>query len=285
MPRPKLRSIIYPFSLDLRPNHFGRPIERSATIAAGAAVAGTVAGVAAASRAQETPTAEETPAPVESLAEEESGYYSHDDWHEEHNVEVPDRVEVDTEVEIPEQVEVDTEVEIPEYEDPDEWYQTTKVDVGTRVSVPDRVTVGSRRRSSFTTSTPVAEPAAAEPTTSQQTADSSSELSSMSAIAAAFTEARMLSDQRELADSLEGKTFEFEIKVTSDAERTFGIGIDDAYRGGMTLIGEVQEVGEVEVRLPSGADGGSMPKGRNSTISASISGWNGIRKRLIVNAQ
>jgi len=107
----------------------------------------------------------------------------------------------------------------------------------------------------------------------------------MSAIAAAFTEARMLSDQRKLSDSVEGKTFKFEIKVTSDAERTFGIGIDDAYRGGMTLIGEVQEVGEVEVRLPSGADSGSLPKGRNSTISASISGWNGIRKRLIVNAQ
>ena len=107
----------------------------------------------------------------------------------------------------------------------------------------------------------------------------------MSAVANAFADARMLSDQRELADSLEGKTFEFEIKVTSAPERTFGIGIDDAYRGGMTVIGEVPEVGEVEVRFASGADSGSMPKGRNSTISASISGWNGIRKRLIVNAQ
>ena len=62
-------------------------------------------------------------------------------------------------------------------------------------------------------------------------------------------------------------------------------GIDDAYRGGMTVIGEVPEVGEVEVRLQSGADSGLLSKGRNSSISASISGWNGIRKRLIVYAQ
>ena len=262
-----------------------RLAERSATIAAGAAVAGTVAGVAAASSMAQDSPEEEVPAATESPTETESEYYSHDDWHEEHHVDVPDRVEVETEVEIPDQVEVDTEVEIPEYEDPDDWYRTTKVNAGPRVSVPDRVTVASRRSSSFTTPTSVANPAASEPTPSQQTADSSSDFSSMSAIAAAFTEARMLSDQRKLSDSVEGKTFKFEIKVTSDAERTFGIGIDDAYRGGMTLIGEVQEVGEVEVRLPSGADSGSLPKGRNSTISASISGWNGIRKRLIVNAQ
>jgi len=112
----------------------------------------------------------------------------------------------------------------------------------------------------------------------------SHEFSSLSAIAIAFGEARMLSDQRELTDSVEGKSFDFEIKVTSNPERTFGIGIDDAYRGGMTIIGEVPEVGEVEVRLQSGADSGLLSKGRSSSISASISGWNGIRKRLIVNA-
>ena len=107
----------------------------------------------------------------------------------------------------------------------------------------------------------------------------------MSSVAAAFSEARMLTDQRNLADSLEGKTFQFEFKPNSDPERTFGIGIEDAYRGGLTVIGEVPEVGEVEVRFASGADSSSMSKGRGTTISASVSGWNGIRKRLIVNAQ
>ncbi len=260
-----------------------RLAERSAAIAAGAAAAGTVAGVAAASRMQDSQT-EQSLQPTDA-PDSETEYSSHDDWHQEYSVEVPDRVEVETEIEVPDQVEVETEVEIPEYEDPDEWYQSTKVDVETRVSVPDRVTVGSRRRSSYVTTSPSRDAELPSQTSSQQPLDSSSELSSMSAVASAFAEARMLSDQRQLADSLEGKTFEFEIKATSDPERTFGIGIDDAYRGGMTVIGEVPEVGEVEVRFATGADSGSIPKGRSTSISASISGWNGIRKRLIVNAQ
>ena len=243
-----------------------RLAERTAAAAAGAAVVGTVAGAAAASRMQETPE------PLES-ATAETEYSSHDDWHEEYSVEVPDRVEVDT------------EVEIPEYEDPDEWYESTKVDVETRVSVPERVTVGTRRRSSVATPPVSRESVTTPQPTSQEVTESSSELSSMSSIAAAFSEARMLTDQRNLADSLEGKTFQFEFKPNSDPERTFGIGIEDAYRGGLTVIGEVPEVGEVEVRFASGADSSSMSKGRGTTISASISGWNGIRKRLIVNAQ
>ncbi len=243
-----------------------RLAERTAAAAAGAAVVGTVAGAAAASRMQETPE------PLES-ATSETEYSSHDDWHEEYGVEVPDRVEVDT------------EVEIPEYEDPDEWYESTKVDVETRVSVPERVTVGTRRRSSVATPPVSRESVTTPQPTSQEVTESSSELSSMSSVAAAFSEARMLTDQRNLADSLEGKTFQFEFKPNSDPERTFGIGIEDAYRGGLTVIGEVPEVGEVEVRFASGADSSSMSKGRGTTISASVSGWNGIRKRLIVNAQ
>ena len=243
-----------------------RLAERTAAAAAGAAVVGTVAGAAAASRMQETPE------PLES-ATAETEYSSHDDWHEEYSVEVPDRVEVDT------------EVEIPEYEDPDEWYESTKVDVETRVSVPERVTVGTRRRSSVATPPVSRESVTTPQPTSQEVTESSSELSSMSSVAAAFSEARMLTDQRNLADSLEGKTFQFEFKPNSDPERTFGIGIEDAYRGGLTVIGEVPEVGEVEVRFASGADSSSMSKGRGTTISASVSGWNGIRKRLIVNAQ
>ena len=247
--------------------------EKGGTIAAGAAIAGVAAGAAASTKMQDS-------------FQEENEYSSHDDWHEEYQVDVPDRVEVETEIEVPDQVEVETEVDIPEYEDPDDWYETTKVSAGTRVSVPDRVTVGSRRRSSFTTSPTRSEPVSSVPTIAQETDDSSSELSSMSAVVDAFSVPRMrLSEQRKLAESLEGKSFDFEIKVTSDPERTFGIGIDDTYRGGMTVIGEVPEVGEVEVRLPSGADSESLSKGRSSTISASFSGWNGIRKRLIVNAQ
>jgi len=262
-----------------------RLAERSATIAAGAAVAGTVAGVAAASSMPEDPSEEEIPVATEGPTETESEYSSHDDWHEEHHIDVPDRVEVETEVVIPDQVEVDTEVEIPEYEDPDDWYRTTKVSAGDRVSVPDRVTVASRRSSSFSSPSVSSEAAVQETSSPQQTVDTSSTVLSMLEVATAFAEARMLSDQRKLADSLKGKNFDFEIKVTSDPERTFGIGIEDAYRGGVTVLGEVSEVGEVEVRLPSGADSGSMSKGTRTSMSASFSGWNGIRNRLIVSAQ
>ena len=259
--------------------------EKGGTIAAGAAVAGTVAGVATSSRMQDTSATGQTSEPMQISAEEDSGYSSHDDWHEEYQVDVPDRVEVETEIEIPDQVEVDTDVVVPEYEDPDDWYRTTKVNAGTRVSVPDRVTVASRRNSSSSSPSVSSEAAVQETSPPQQTIDSSSALSSLSEVTAAFVEARMLSDQRELADSLEGKNFDFEIKVTSDPERTFGIGIEDTYRGGVTVLGEVSGAGEVEVRLPSGADSDPMSKGTRTSMSASISGWNGIRKRLILNAQ
>ena len=259
--------------------------EKSGAIATGAAFAGTVAGVAAVSGMQEASPTEQTSETMQSPAEEDSEYSSHDDWHEEHHVDVPDRVEVESQIEIPEQVDVNTEVEIPEYEDPDDWYRTTKVRAGSRVSVPDRVTVGSRRQSSFSSAMPFKEVAVAEPVTPKQTESPTSELSSLSEVAAAFAEARMLSDQRELANSLEGKNFDFEIKVTSDPERTFGIGIEDAYRKGVTILGEVSGVGEVEVRLTSEANSGSMSKGSRATISASVSSWNSIRKRLVVNAQ
>ena len=192
---------------------------------------------------------------------------------------------METEIEIPDQVEVDTDVVVPEYEDPDDWYRTTKVNASARVSVPDRVTVGSRRSQSFSSPPVSSEAAVQETPSSKQTVDTSSTVSSMSEVATAFAEARMLSDQRKLADSLKGKNFDFEIKVTSDPERTFGIGIEDAYRGGVTVLGEVSGVGEVEVRLPSGADSGSMSKGTRTSMSAGFSGWNGIRNRLIVSAQ
>ena len=269
--------------------------EKSGTIAAGATIAAAAAGTVVASN--RSPMMAEAPPPPPlppesfsdqqsvSEGESESEYSSHDDWHEEYQVDVPDRVEVETEIEIPDQVEVDTDVVVPEYEDPDDWYRTTKVNASARVSVPDRVTVGSRRSQSFSSPSVSSEAAVQETPSSKQTVDTSSTVSSMSEVATAFAEARMLSDQRKLADSLKGKNFDFEIKVTSDPERTFGIGIEDAYRGGVTVLGEVSGVGEVEVRLPSGADSGSMSKGTRTSMSAGFSGWNGIRNRLIVSAQ
>jgi len=108
---------------------------------------------------------------------------------------------------------------------------------------------------------------------------------SLADLAAAFSEARMLSDQRRLAESVDGQSHDISIKVTTAPERTFGIGVDDEYRGGSTIIAEVPGVGEVDIRLRNDADTNSFRKGSEHSLNASITGWNGIRKRLIMNAQ
>ena len=61
--------------------------------------------------------------------------------------------------------------------------------------------------------------------------------------------------------------------------------MDDAYRGGNTVIAEILGVGEVEIRLRNDVDSGSFRSGSEHSLNASIAGWNGIRKRLILYAQ
>jgi hypothetical protein len=67
-------------------------------------------------------------------------------------------------------------------------------------------------------------------------------------------------------------------------DRTFGIGLKDEYRGGSTLIGTLEDDIEVEVRLMSSADASAYHNGSEIMISAEVCDWNGIRKRLILNA-
>ena len=145
--------------------------------------------------------------------------------------------------------------------------------------MPDRVSVTSRRRA------PPPARSTAIPEAAPQDAAQVSEVGSLADVAAAFTNSRMLSDQRRLADSVEGQSHDISIKVTTAPERTFGIGVDDAYRGGSTVISEVLGVGEVEIRLRSDADSGSFRSGSEHSLNASIAGWNGIHKRLIMYAQ
>jgi hypothetical protein len=95
----------------------------------------------------------------------------------------------------------------------------------------------------------------------------------------------MISDQRRLADSVKGQSHNISMKVTTDPERTFGIGMDDAYRGGSTVIADVTGVGEVEIRLRKDADSSMFRSGSEHSLDTYLNGWNGIRKRLILNAQ
>jgi hypothetical protein len=152
--------------------------------------------------------------------------------------------------------------------------------------VPDRVSVTSRRRSPPLPPRQIEVPEVAAPAVAPLAdANVATSPDSLSDLVAAFSEARMLSEQRKLADSVKGQSHNISMKVTTAPERTFGIGVADAYRGGSTVIAEVSGVGEVEIRIRNDADSGLFRSGSEHSLDTSLTGWNGIRKRLILNAQ
>ena len=67
-------------------------------------------------------------------------------------------------------------------------------------------------------------------------------------------------------------------------ERTFGIGLSDEFRGGSTLIAESGEIEELEIRLPSSADASLFKAGYEAEMSVTISDWNAVRRRIILEA-
>ena len=99
-----------------------------------------------------------------------------------------------------------------------------------------------------------------------------------------LTEARFLNDQVAVVASTEGLTTSATVHINS-LERTFSIGIDDAYRGGQTIIGSIDGVGEVEIHLKASADTGGYTHHHTETFTVSVHKWNGIRKRIELNAQ
>tara|TARA_B100001093_G_scaffold435189_1_gene433012 strand:- start:85 stop:882 length:798 start_codon:yes stop_codon:yes gene_type:complete len=104
-----------------------------------------------------------------------------------------------------------------------------------------------------------------------------------------FSQARMLSEQNALKEELSGTLIDVPIKITS-VERTFGIGISERYRGGNTAVASLYGQGvpsghTVEIRIPSDADDSVFKTGYEGEVSCEVSGWNGIRKRLILDAQ
>ena len=104
-----------------------------------------------------------------------------------------------------------------------------------------------------------------------------------------FSQARMLSEQNTLKEELSGTSVDISIKITS-VERTFGIGISERYRGGNTVVASLHDQGkpsgnEVEIRIPSDTDISVYKAGYEGEISCTVSGWNGIRKRIILDAQ
>tara|TARA_B100000700_G_scaffold169477_2_gene187092 strand:- start:6212 stop:8050 length:1839 start_codon:yes stop_codon:yes gene_type:complete len=91
--------------------------------------------------------------------------------------------------------------------------------------------------------------------------------------------ARFLNDQAQITESAKGKTVQASVRVVK-IERTLSIGIDDEYRGGQTIIGNIDGVGDVEIHLKNSVDMTEIRTNQISELIISIHKWNGIRKRL-----
>ncbi len=100
----------------------------------------------------------------------------------------------------------------------------------------------------------------------------------------ALEEARFLNDHVEIVSQIQGLTTQASVRVEK-IERTFSIGIDSEYRGGQTIIGRIDGIGEVEVHLKPSADISGIRPSNVSELNLSVHKWNGIRKRLELYAQ
>ena len=98
-----------------------------------------------------------------------------------------------------------------------------------------------------------------------------------------FESSRTISERNALKDSLSGSSGSIQIRVKS-VERTFGIGLSDEFRGGSTLIAESGGIGELEIRLPSSTDSSQFKSGYETEMPVSISDWNAVRRRIILEA-
>ena len=123
-------------------------------------------------------------------------------------------------------------------------------------------------------------PAAPEP---ELPSGNYSDQSEIESAMSAFQDARTISERNSVKDSLSGASSSVQFRVIA-VERTFGIGLSDAVRGGNTIIADVEGVGEVEIRMPSSADVSHIKSGYEGELSCTIADWNAVRRRLIMES-
>ena len=129
---------------------------------------------------------------------------------------------------------------------------------------------------------PEPEPPAAPEPEPPEAAPEGDTFSIASAISS-FEASRTISERNATKESLSGSSGSIHIRVNS-IERTFGIGLSDEFRGGSTLIAQSGEIGELEIRLPSNSDASQFKVGYETEISVTISDWNAVRRRIILEA-
>ena len=123
-------------------------------------------------------------------------------------------------------------------------------------------------------------PAAPEP---ELQSGNYSDRSEIESAMSAFQDARTISERNSVKDSLSGASSPVQFRVNA-VERTFGIGLSEAVRGGNTIIAEVEGAGEVEIRLPPSADMSHIKPGYEGELPCTIADWNAVRRRLIMES-
>ena len=123
-------------------------------------------------------------------------------------------------------------------------------------------------------------PAAPEP---ELPSGNYSDRSEIESAMSAFQDAKTISERNSVKDSLSGASSPVQFRVNA-VERTFGIGLSEAVRGGNTIIAEVEGAGEVEIRLPPSADMSHIKPGYEGELPCTIADWNAVRRRLIMES-
>ena len=110
----------------------------------------------------------------------------------------------------------------------------------------------------------------------------SSEIDTLKEVLDDFANARFISDKRKLNSKYEESKFILNIKVI-EINRSFGIDLDEEYKGGKTLLANT-ESGELEIRLKNSDTSTDYRLNSEYEIHSTFSGWNSVRNRLILNA-
>ncbi|MCP2507676.1 MAG: EF-hand domain-containing protein [Candidatus Thalassarchaeaceae archaeon] len=97
-----------------------------------------------------------------------------------------------------------------------------------------------------------------------------------------FNDVNFSSEIANIESKYRGNNINLEFKII-EIQRTCGIGIDEKYRGGYSLIANHID-GEVEIKLNNEISLDYYKINSKYDISASVNGWNRIRKRLILES-
>ena len=99
-------------------------------------------------------------------------------------------------------------------------------------------------------------------------------------VAAALNEARYLNDQIQIIESAKGQTAIASVRVEK-IERTFSIVFEDEYRGGQTIVGSIEGVGDVEVHLKPSAEISELRPNHNSALTMLTTKPLGVIRRAL----